>query len=332
MKKLIMIFLLGAISLFTLNVKADTIPSKVTFIDGYLTFEVWQGKGNSSVSIGDDYLTKNLDIVEFDEFEELQYEGKMVDKSHFTVMKSGLNTIITLKEEYLKTLKDGDYSFEAVFAKAIIPLKLHIVTHKVNLTDAYFTFGAWAGSGTAIVNLTEGMFSYKYYLELFEGLWYKGEKLKDSCYIIRKFQNVTTIILKEEYLITLSNGEHYFTAEFMNVSVKLKLKINKIIKVKKPVRVKNVKKILKKKKIKVTWKKQKNVTGYEIKFGTNKKLTKNIKKIKIRKNKNSVIVRGLKKNKKYYLKVRAYKVIEGKKYWGVWSTRTTLKNYKNYLQ
>ncbi len=75
----------------------------------------------------------------------------------------------------------------------------------------------------------------------------------------------------------------------------------------------------------MTWKKQKNVTGYEIKFGTNKKLTKNIKKIKIRKNKNSVIVRGLKKNKKYYLKVRAYKVIEGKKYWGVWSTRTTLK-------
>ena len=60
--------------------------------------------------------------------------------------------------------------------------------------------------------------------------------------------------------------------------------------------------------------------------------TISITQIKIRKNKNSVIVRGLKKNKKYYLKVRAYKVIEGKKYWGVWSTRTTLKNYKNYLQ
>lgn len=232
-----------------------------------------------------------------------------------------------MKEDYLKTLKDGDYSFEAVFTKAIIPLKLHIVTHKVNLTDAYFTFGAWAGSGTAIVNLTEGMFSYEYYPELFEGLWYKGEKLNNSCYIIRKFQNVTTIILKEEYLMTLSNGEHYFTAEFMNVRVKLKLKINKSIKVKvkKPVKVKKVKKIIKKKKIKVTWKKQKNVTGYEIKLGTNKKLTKNIKIIKIRKNKNTVIVKGLKKNKKYYLKVRAYKVIEGKKYWGVWSTSTTLK-------
>lgn len=327
MKKLALIFLLGVVSLITLNVKAETVPSKVTFIDGYLTFEVWQGHGNSSVSIGEDYLTKNLDIVKFDEFEELQYEGKIVDKSHFTVMKSGLNTIITLKEDYLKTLKDGAYSFEAIFTKAIIPLKLHVVTHKVNLSDACFTFGVWSGSGTAAVNLTGGMFSYEYYPELFEGVWYKGEKLNNSCYIIRKFQNVTTIILKEEYIKTLSNGVHYFTAEFMNVSVKLKLKINKNIKVKvkKPAKVKNVKKIFKKKKIKVTWKKQKNVTGYEIKLGTNKKLTKNIKKIKIRKNKNTVIVKGLKKNKKYYLKVRAYKVIEGKKYWGVWSTRTVLK-------
>ncbi len=285
MKRFVKILVtIGILGLFTLNVKADAIPSKVTFVDSYLTFEVWQGQGSSSVSIGDDYLTKNLDIVKFDEFEELQYEGKMVEKSHFTVTKSGLNTIITLKEDYLKTLKDGDYSFEAVFTKAIIPLKLHIVTHKVNLTDAYFTFGAWAGSGTAIVNLTEGMFSYEYYPELFEGLWYKGEKLNNSCYIIRKFQNVTTIILKEEYLMTLSNGEHYFTAEFMNVRVKLKLKINKSIKVKvkKPVKVKKVKKIIKKKKIKVTWKKQKNVTGYEIKLGTNKKLTKNIKIEKIR--------------------------------------------------
>ena len=133
-------------------------------------------------------------------------------------MKSGLNTIITLKEDYLKTLKDGAYSFEAIFTKAIIPLKLHVVTHKVNLSDACFTFGVWSGSGTAAVNLTGGMFSYEYYPELFEGVWYKGEKLNNSCYIIRKFQNVTTIILKEEYIKTLSNGVHYFTAEFMTKS------------------------------------------------------------------------------------------------------------------
>lgn len=129
----------------------------------------------------------------------------------------------------------------------------------------------------------------------------------------------------------MPEGEHYFVADFMNVDINLKLKKvtgkkrspnNKLVKVQK------IKIYAKKKKLVIKWKKQKNVTGYVVKIGTNRKITKNkITKI-IRKNKNTISIRGLKNNKKYYLKVRAYRKIKGKKYWGVWS-RTVSKKIKD---
>ena len=306
------------ILLFCTNVRAVSV--KETFKDVYLTFQVWQGSGTSSVSIGDDFLTKDKGIVKFDEFEELQCNEKVVDISNYTIEELNGNTIIILKEEYLKSLTDGTYSFNAVFSK------LHVVTHKVSIMDVNFTFPLWTGSGSAKVVLNT--FPDMFYPELFERLQYKGRDVDKSNYSVTQFQGVTSIILKEQYVKTLADGEHYFNADFMNVNIKLKLKkdtIKKEVKVKKPVKVKKVRAISKKKKLAVKWEKQKNVTGYIIKIGTNKKITKNTKIVTIKKNKNQVIIRGLKSNKKYYLKVRAYKMVNGKKYWGAWSRTMSKK-------
>ncbi len=79
-----------------------------------------------------------------------------------------------------------------------------------------------------------------------------------------------------------------------------------------------------KKKLKVKWKKLKNVSGYQIKCGLNKKMTKGKKVVVIKTNRKSKIIKGLKSKKKYYVKVRAYKTytsFSGKtlKTYGKWS-------------
>ena len=45
--------------------------------------------------------------------------------------------------------------------------------------------------------------------------------------------------------------------------------------------------------------------------------------ITIRKNKNKIVVKGLKTKKKYFLQVRAYKVVKENRNWGAWSKTTS---------
>lgn len=80
-----------------------------------------------------------------------------------------------------------------------------------------------------------------------------------------------------------------------------------------------------KKKISLTLKKVKGATGYRIKYSTNKKLKKAVT-IKCKKVK--VTVKKLKTGKKYYFKVQAYKVVNGKTYYGKWSKVKSSKKVK----
>lgn len=74
-----------------------------------------------------------------------------------------------------------------------------------------------------------------------------------------------------------------------------------------------------KKKIKVSWKKNTKASGYEIVYST-KKSFKGKKTIVVKSNKTtSKVVKKLKANKKYYVKVRSYKQIGNKKVYGAYS-------------
>ena len=88
-------------------------------------------------------------------------------------------------------------------------------------------------------------------------------------------------------------------------------------KVVKPAKVKKVKVTAKKKKLKVSWKKVSGATGYEVQYATNNKFTKGKKTVTVKKNK--VTLKKLKPKKKYFVKVRAYKLANGRKYFGKWS-------------
>ena len=85
----------------------------------------------------------------------------------------------------------------------------------------------------------------------------------------------------------------------------------------KPAKVKAVKLTAKKKKLNVSWKKVSGATGYEVMSATNNKFTKNKKTVTVKKNK--VTLKKLKPKKKYFVKVRAYKLANGRKYFGKWS-------------
>ena len=76
-----------------------------------------------------------------------------------------------------------------------------------------------------------------------------------------------------------------------------------------------------KKQFKATWKAQKTeTTGYELQYATNSKFTSGKKTVKIKKNKTtSSTVKKLKAKKKYYVRIRTYKTVSGKKIYSDWS-------------
>lgn len=82
---------------------------------------------------------------------------------------------------------------------------------------------------------------------------------------------------------------------------------------------------LSKNKVKLAWKKAKNITGVVIYVMNAKKgKFKVLKTIKSNK-KTTYTVKKLKKNKTYYFKLRAYKVINGKKVYGKYSKVKKIK-------
>jgi hypothetical protein len=82
----------------------------------------------------------------------------------------------------------------------------------------------------------------------------------------------------------------------------------------------------KKKTIKVTWKKVSNATGYQIQYAKNAKFTKGLKTITIKKNTTtSKKIAKLKKGKKYYVRVRAYRKTSKATYRGAWSKSKSVK-------
>lgn len=70
-------------------------------------------------------------------------------------------------------------------------------------------------------------------------------------------------------------------------------------------------------KVKVTWRKNAKAAGYLIRVATNKKFTKNVKTVTVKRaSTTSKTIKKLKKSKVYYVKMKAYVVANGKKVYG----------------
>ena len=82
-----------------------------------------------------------------------------------------------------------------------------------------------------------------------------------------------------------------------------------------------------KKAFKATWKKQnKQTTGYQIQYSTKKGFGSKVKTVTISKNKvTSKTIKSLKKNQKYYVRVRTYKKAGNSKFYSGWSKTKSVK-------
>ena len=79
----------------------------------------------------------------------------------------------------------------------------------------------------------------------------------------------------------------------------------------------------------IKWKKKTNIAGYQIQYSANSKFKRGNKTIKIKKAKTvSKKITGLKPSKKYYVRIRTYKIVNKKTYYSSWSKKknVTTKN------
>lgn len=132
---------------------------------------------------------------------------------------------------------------------------------------------------------------------------YKFTKLQNSAlhsYVVKAYKTI--------------DGDKYFGEQSDAVSVFIK-----------PAKAQLTSVTLKNSTLNVEWKKL-DCTGYEIIYTTDRKFKKGLKTVKI-KNSNTTkkAIKKLKKGKKYYVKVRAYAVNNGKKLYG--SKSTMLSSY-----
>ncbi|MBQ6386379.1 MAG: fibronectin type III domain-containing protein [Lachnospiraceae bacterium] len=73
------------------------------------------------------------------------------------------------------------------------------------------------------------------------------------------------------------------------------------------------------------WKKGTGITGYQIQYGR-KSSFRGAKNVTIKKVKTvSRVLGGLKKGRKYYVRIRTYKTVGGKKYYSAWSAKKKVK-------
>ncbi len=78
-------------------------------------------------------------------------------------------------------------------------------------------------------------------------------------------------------------------------------------------------------KMKLTWKKVPAASGYQIRYAANKKFSK-AKKITVKKKSTTKrVISRLKKGKKYYVQIRSFKTVSGKKKYSKWSAKKSVK-------
>ncbi len=81
-----------------------------------------------------------------------------------------------------------------------------------------------------------------------------------------------------------------------------------------------------KKAVSVEWKKVSGVKGYQVQVATDKKFKKNKKTVTVKKQKTTkVTIKKLKAKKKYYVRIRTYKTVKGKRVYSSWSKVKTIK-------
>lgn len=125
-------------------------------------------------------------------------------------------------------------------------------------------------------------------------------------------------------IVTISPGDYYFKF-YYDRDGNYSFNLRSYNETKKPSKIKLTSfKSSKKKSAAVKWKKVSNVSGYEIQYARNSKF-KSAKKTSVSSRSSSKTIKKLKSRYKYYVRVRAYKTVAGKKKYGSWSKAKSVR-------
>ena len=144
---------------------------------------------------------------------------------------------------------------------------------------------------------------------VFKG-WYQGNRLVSNETVYR-FSVVEDVTLVARFEKNSGSG---------NISDKENINLPKATTIKGKIKARS-------KAFLVKWKKQAEVSGYQIQYSTNKKFKKKGTKIKTVKKSTAakLTVKKLKAGKKYYVRIRTYKTINGTNYYSAWSKSKSVK-------
>lgn len=79
------------------------------------------------------------------------------------------------------------------------------------------------------------------------------------------------------------------------------------------------------KKLSLTWKAVSKADGYVVEYSTSKDFSSKTKKVNLKKSAKKATIKKLKSGKKYYVRVKAYKTVNGKKVYGAYSSVKSVK-------
>lgn len=287
------------------NVDVGTVKATITGINNYSGTAVKEFKitpikfDDKKVSVS---LEKSTFVYNGQSITPVVYvaynHNYLIQNTDFTATYSNNNApgVATVKIKGI-----GNYSGSISKTYNILPEKIASVSiKKSSATSAVISWSAASKvSGYEILKFDSAKNAYVHLTHVSNSQTsYKVSSLKNSTayyYQVRAYKTV--------------NDKHYYGEVGNTVFTFIK-----------PSKVKLTSVTLSKTTLKVEWKKV-NCSGYEITYTTDSKFKKGLKKVKI-KNPKTVkkAIKKLKKNKKYYVKVRAYTDYNGVRYYGDRST------------
>ncbi|MGN1328382.1 MAG: fibronectin type III domain-containing protein [Eubacterium sp.] len=150
----------------------------------------------------------------------------------------------------------------------------------------------------------------------------RGYTVTDSETLFSNYSNEASATTKEIETTTAANSSSVTTTATA-ATTPTSTASSKATKISKPSKVKITKLKTSKKTITVYWKKM-SASGFQVQYSTSSKFKK-AKTVTVKgSSKTSAKIKSLKKGKKYYVRVRAYKTVNGKKYYGSWSTKKSI--------
>lgn len=225
-------------------------------------------------------------------------------------------TVATLEKGDGKlTFKSSDNNIATVSSKGVVTTKAE---GKVKITITAAETGKFKGSKKTVTITVKKKNKYKSVIKASDVTKTYGAKkfklkstlTKGDGKLTYKTSNKNVATVNSKGYVTIKGvGYAYITVtaaetrKYKKATKKILIKVNP-----KAVKVKSLKKTSKTS-AKLTWTADKKVTGYIIEYSTSKKFTsKTTKKITVQGgNKTAKTIEGLKKGKKYYVRIRSYK-------------------------